>query len=138
MDAVMSSPVRSKACSFGAAERRQQHREVERQALVRAVEGLVVELALLDPLDMGAENRAHAALTEERLGPRLAGGQETALAEDHATDPEVTELVLVGEVDDLGQVAHPGARSSCSTFKAYSNAAPSQVQVPWPMPMTSR
>ena len=104
----MSSPVRSKACSVGAAERRQQHREVERQALVRAVEGLVEELALLDPLDVGAEDRADAALTEQRLGPGLAGGQEAALAEDHAADAEVAELVLVGQVDDLGQVAHPG------------------------------
>src|ERR1039458_7551448 len=31
----------------------------------------------------------------------------------------------------------PAWRTSCSTLKAYSNAAPSQVQVPCPMPMTS-
>ena len=30
----------------------------------------------------------------------------------------------------------PRSRSSCSTLKVYSNAAPSHVQVPCPVPMT--
>ena len=32
----------------------------------------------------------------------------------------------------------PASRSSCSTLKQYSKAAPSQVQVPWPTPTTRR
>ena len=31
----------------------------------------------------------------------------------------------------------PAWRTSCSTLNAYSKAAPSHVQVPWPMPTTS-
>ncbi len=30
----------------------------------------------------------------------------------------------------------PAWRSSCSTLNAYSKAAPSHVQVPWPVPTT--
>ena len=59
------------------------------------------------------------------------------LREHHPADAEVAELVLVAQVDHVGAgPARPRVRSSCSTLKVYSNAAPSQVHVPWPTPMT--
>ena len=55
------------------------HGEIERQRVLRAVEGLVVDLARLDPLDVRAQDRLHPALAEQRLRPDLAGGQEALL-----------------------------------------------------------
>ena len=38
----------------------------------------------------------------------LRGGLEALLGEGQPADAEVAELVLVGQVDDVGQVAHAG------------------------------
>ena len=58
--------------------------------------------ALVDLVHVSAEDRLDAALLVERLGPQLARRDEAALLEVQPTDAEVAELVLVGEVDDLG------------------------------------
>ena len=108
--AVMSSPVAVEGLQVGAAKGRQEHGEVERQAALRAVELLVVDDAGVDPLDVGSQDGPHAALAKERLGPHLAGGLEAVLGEGHAPHAEVAEFVLVGEVDDVGQVAHAALR----------------------------
>jgi hypothetical protein len=88
----------------GAPERRQQHGEIEGESVPRAVECLVVDLAWLDPLDVGAQDGLHSPFAEQRLGPYLAGRDETLLPEHHAADAEVAELVLVAQVDHVGQV----------------------------------
>ena len=90
-----------------APERRQQHGEVEGKGVVPAVEGLVVDLARLDPLDVRAQDGLDPALTEQRLGPDLAGGQVSLLLEHHPADAEVTQLVLVAQVDHVGEVPQP-------------------------------
>ena len=88
-------------------ERRQQHGEIEGQGIAGTVQGLVVDLARFDPLDVSAQDRLHPALAEQRLGPDLAGGQEALLPEHHPADAEVAQLVLVAQVDDVGQVPQP-------------------------------
>jgi len=92
----------------GTAERRQEHREIEREVVLGAVDLLVMQEAGLDLGAGGAQNRAHLALAEQRRRPQFGGGLEALLGEDQAADAEVAELGLVGEVDDLRVV--PDAR----------------------------
>ena len=91
-----------------AAEGRQEHGEVERQRVGGAVQLLVVDDALLDAGHVRPGDGPDAPLAEEGLGPQLRGGLESLLGERQPTDAEVAQLVLVGQVDDVGQVAHPG------------------------------
>jgi len=47
----------------------------------------------------------HVALSEQGTGPQLGGGLEAALLEGHAVDAEITQLGLVGEVDQPRAIA---------------------------------
>ena len=90
------------------AERREQHGEVEEQRVRRTIQLLIVDDALLDARDVGPGDRPDPTLTEERLGPQLGRRLEPPLGEGQPADAEVPELVLVGQVDDVGQVADTG------------------------------
>ena len=64
--------------------------------------------AFLDARDVGPGDRPDPTLPEERLGPQFRGRLESLLGEGQPTDAEVAEVVLVGQVDDVGQVPHAG------------------------------
>ena len=101
-------PVGVVGVEINAAERRQQHGEVEEQRVRRTIHLLVVDDALLDARDVGPGDRADPTLSEERLGPQLGRRLESPLGEGQPADAEVPELVLVGQVDDVGQVTDTG------------------------------
>ena len=90
------------------AKRREEHGEVECQRVHGAVQLLVVHDALFDAGDVGTGNGPDPPLAEQRLGPQLRRGLEALLGEGEPAHAEIAELVLVGQVHDVGQVAHPG------------------------------
>ena len=73
-----------------------------------AVQLFVVDDALFDTGHVCPGDGPDAPLAEEGLGPQLGGRLEPLLGERQPPDAEVAQLVLVGEVDDVGQVAHTG------------------------------
>jgi hypothetical protein len=81
--------------------------------------------------------QSDAALGEQRRVERAARRDVAAVFEVHPAHAEVAEFVLVGEPDDVGRSRTPRCRSSNSRLTMYSNAAPWQVQVPWPTPTTN-
>ncbi len=89
-----------------AGERGQQHREVKRLLVLGSVERLVQDAVGLDLADVRAGDPVDPPLGEQR-GVEDARWRDVAGAlEVHAAHPEVPELVLVGDPDDLCLVAH--------------------------------
>ena len=64
--------------------------------------------ALLDAHDVGPGDRSDPSLPKERLGPQLGRCLKPLLGEGQTIDAEVPELVLVGQVHDVGQVTDTG------------------------------
>jgi hypothetical protein len=90
-----------------AAERREQHREVERERTDGAVDLLVVHQVRRHLRDVCLQDRLDATFCEQRRHPLFAGDLAAVHVEGHPADAEVAELVLVRQVDQPGTIAHP-------------------------------
>src|SRR5665213_417269 len=86
----------------------EEHGEVERQRVVGAVQLLIVHDAFLDASHVGTSDGPDPPFPEERLGPQLRRGLEPLPGERQPTDAEVAQFVLVGQVHDVGKLAHAG------------------------------
>ena len=64
--------------------------------------------SLLDARYVGPGDRSDPSLPEQGFCPELRRRLEPLLGEGQPTDAEVTEFVLVGQIDDVGQLPDTG------------------------------
>ena len=83
------------------------HGEIERQRVLRAVEGLVVDLARLDPLDVARRIAFTPRSRNSDSVQTWLEDRKPCCPEHHPADAEIPQLVLIAQIDHVGQVAPP-------------------------------
>ena len=124
-------------------EGRQQHGHIEALLPLLPVQEFHRKPASLDALDMGLADPSDPPLGEQGFGEDIAGSHVAVLPDVDAAHTEIAELVFIGQVGDVGLVAHPaGPQFELEVHQvlegrslAGAGAMPRTDQEPLPVPL---